>query len=249
MNKLLRNSKIFLKKNSPTILTCIGGAGVISTSVMAVKATPKAMRLLEEAEKEKGEKLTKLEIVKTAGPIYIPSIMIGLSTIACIFGANALNKKKQASLMSAYALLDKSYREYKNKVEELYGKDANSKIQKALAKDKREENEIELEDGKELFFDCISMRYFQSTMDDVLTAEIELNRKFSYQSYASANDYYTLLGLPRLDLDDEIGWSTTAGAIWYGYSWIDFKYDKVTLDDGLECCIITPEHDPTADYI
>ena len=31
-----------LKKASPTILTCIGAAGVVATAALAVKATPKA---------------------------------------------------------------------------------------------------------------------------------------------------------------------------------------------------------------
>lgn len=54
---------------------------------MAVRATPKAVKMLEEAESEKGEYLTKLEIIRAAGPIYIPSVLLGVSTIACIFGA------------------------------------------------------------------------------------------------------------------------------------------------------------------
>ena len=46
-------------------------------------------------------------------------------SIVCIFGANVLNKKWQASIASAYALLDSLYKDYKNKVKELYGDDAN----------------------------------------------------------------------------------------------------------------------------
>ena len=61
MNKLLNGSKLFVRKNASTILTCIGGAGVIATSVLAVRATPKALMLLENAKKEKGESLTKMK--------------------------------------------------------------------------------------------------------------------------------------------------------------------------------------------
>ena len=88
---LLSSSKLFLKRNSSTILTCIGAAGVIATSVLAVKATPKAMALLEQSEEEKGEKLTNMEKVQVAGPAYIPAAIVGASTIACIFGANVLS--------------------------------------------------------------------------------------------------------------------------------------------------------------
>ena len=103
----------FIKRNAPTILTCLGAVGVIVTAVMAVKGTPKALTLLENAKEEKEEELTKLEKIKIAGPVYIPAIITGAATIACIFGSNSISKNQQATLMSAYALLDNSYKEYK----------------------------------------------------------------------------------------------------------------------------------------
>ena len=99
MGKFLQLPK-FLTRNASTILTFIGAGGVIATSVIAVKATPGALKLLERAKEEKGEDLTTLEKVKVAGPAYIPAVVTGASTIACIFGANVLNKRNQASLMS-----------------------------------------------------------------------------------------------------------------------------------------------------
>ena len=126
--KLISKSQLFLKRNAPTILTCMGGVGVVATTVMAVKATPKALTLLEEAKEEKGEVLTELEVVKTIAPCYIPTILMGAATISCIFGANILNKRQQASLASAYALLSTSYKEYKDKVEEMMGEGANEQI-------------------------------------------------------------------------------------------------------------------------
>ena len=61
MNGLLRQSQLFIKRHGSTILTCTGGIGVIATTMSAVKATPKALQLIEKAEKEKGEKLSKWE--------------------------------------------------------------------------------------------------------------------------------------------------------------------------------------------
>ena len=116
MNKLVHRASLYARRNAPTILTCAGGIGVVATSVMAVKATPKALQLLEEAKAEKGDDLTKLEVVVVAGPAYIPAMVTGAATIACIFGANVLNQCQQASLASAYALIDNSYKEYKKKV-------------------------------------------------------------------------------------------------------------------------------------
>lgn len=125
----------FIKKNGATILTCVGAVGVVATAVTAVKATPKAMVLLNAAKKEKGEPLTKLEMIKVAGPVYIPSILIGTGTIACVIGSNVLNKQHQAALVSAYTMLDQSYKEYRAKTEELYGEEAVKQIEDELEKD------------------------------------------------------------------------------------------------------------------
>ena len=136
MNKLLSKSAILVKRSAPTILTIIGSIGVVATAVIAVKVTPKATKLLEQAKEEKGEELTKFEVIKVAGPSYIPAAVTGVATIACIFGANVLNKKKQAAIMSAYALLDNSYKEYRNKATKLFGEDADRRIKEEIAKSK-----------------------------------------------------------------------------------------------------------------
>ena len=65
----------------------------------------------------------------------IISVLLGVSTIACIFGANALNQKKQASLMSAYAMLNESYKQYRKAAKTVYGEDADDKIHAEMAKD------------------------------------------------------------------------------------------------------------------
>lgn len=151
-----------------TILTCIGAIGVVVTSVATAKVTPKAVQLLEEAKAEKGEDLTILEKVKVAGPVYIPPVALGLSTIACIFSANMLDKRTQASMAGAYALLDNSYKEYKRKVKDIYGEEADSQIKEAVAKDQYEEQEDILPEGTQLFFDYNTCKYFNATLDEVL---------------------------------------------------------------------------------
>lgn len=152
-----------------TLLTCIGAVGVVATSAMAVKATPKAIELLKTAEEEKGDKLTKMEIVKTAAPAYIPAAVTGVATIACVFGANVLNKHQQAAMASAYALLDRTHKAYSNKVEELYGEDSSAEIKEALAKDEYEEvADEERSEGNELFFDFNTLQYFEAPYDEVV---------------------------------------------------------------------------------
>lgn len=248
MDNLLNRSKVFVHRNASTILTCIGGVGVIATSVMAVKATPKALRVLEKAEEEKGEELTKLEKVKVAGPAYIPAIAVGATTIACIFGANALNKRQQAALMSAYALLDRSYKDYKKKVEEMYGEGANAHIREAIAKDKYAEADIHEEDDKQLFYDEFSGRYFNSTMADVLKAAYTVNRKISLWSGAFLNEFYEELDIPQMDGGEQLGWSTGSLMSETWGDWLDINIEKVLIDDDLECHIVTFGTPPVVDY-
>lgn len=159
-----------------TLLTCVGAIGVVATSIMAVKATPKAIKLLEASEEEKGEKLTKLETVKIAAPAYIPAVVVGVSTIACIFGANILTKNSQASLASAYALLDRSYKEYRNKVNALYGEEADDTVRTEVANDYYEEyDELivdEEDDDVKLFFDYNTLQMFQAPMSKVIKKTI-----------------------------------------------------------------------------
>ncbi len=114
---LLQRAGKSMKKAAPTILTCVSAAGVVMTAVLTAKATPKALRCLEEAKTaknaENGEKLTRMETIGACWMTYAPAAIAGIATIGCIFSANALNKRQQAALVSAYALVSKSYNEYR----------------------------------------------------------------------------------------------------------------------------------------
>lgn len=245
---LLHYSGLFLKRNASTILTCIGGIGVAATAITAVKATPKALQILEETKREKNEELSKWEIVKAAGPVYIPSVLIGVSTIACIFGANALNIHQQAALMSAYALLDNSYKEYKNKVKELYGEEADTEVKTAIVKDKFKESDIITSSEQQLFYDDFSGRYFESTTEKVLAAEYRVNNTLAREFGVFLNEFYDALNIDTVDYGDYLGWSYYEISENYCYCWVEFKHTKVILDDGLECTIITILTEPTFDF-
>ena len=248
LGKLFSQSKQCINKNSTTILACIGAIGVIATTVTAVKATPKAMELLNKAESEKGEELTKMEVIATAGPAYIPSLVIGASTIACIFGINVLNKRQQASLVSAYALADSTYKEYRGKVKELLGEETDNRIRDAIAKDKRDEEvtgyvpglgSLPLSGEKLLFYDEYRKSYFEATMQEVLNAEYHLNRNFTMRGNASLNEFYSFLGLEPTDFGEVLGWDSWKLMEEYDATWIDFDHRLTTVsDDGLECYFI-----------
>lgn len=236
-----------LKRNSSTILTCIGAGGVVVTAIMAVRATPKALKLLESVEKEKGEKLTKLEVVRVAGPAYIPSTMIGISTIACIFGANVLNHKQQASLASAYALLNNYHKEYRNKLIELHGEEADIEVRNAMAREHCNYHQIDMDipDGKVIFYDEISGESIVRYEREIMDAEYHLNRNFAMRGFASLNEFYEFLGMPKTDYGEEVGWTMSGG-----YCWIDFEHRLISRDDGgTDIYSIDMVFPPDSDYL
>lgn len=248
MDNLLNHSMKFVKKNASTILTVAGSAGVVATAVLAVKATPKAIRVLEEAKEEKQEDLTVLEKVQIAGPAYIPAIITGAATIACIFGANILNQRQQAALMSAYALLDNSYKEYKAKVIELYGEETDVHVKDEIAKDKLNKEEITVTEGKQLYFDEYSGRYFEASTEHMLRVENKVNKKLLDTAGMYLNDYYKMIGLDPTDYGDFMGWSSCELYDMSWSAWFNLDYRKVILEDGLQCIIVSFEFEPTFDF-
>lgn len=248
----------FWHRNAATVLTVLGGAGVVVTSVMAVKATPKALKKIEEAEREKGEELSKWETVKVTGTTYIPTILVGASTIACIFGSNILNKRQQASLASAYAFIDQSYKEYQNKVKELYGEETHQEIIDAIAAEKAKEVGITADcmctntcltsdeacGEPVLFYDEWSQRFFESTIEQVITAQYHTNRNFVLRGYTTLNELYDFLGLEPTDYGNTVGWTVEDELYW-----IDFNQRKIALDNSIECYIIETPWGPSADFL
>ena len=149
--------------------------------------------------------------------------------------------------MSAYALLDSSYKDYKKKVEELYGDDADIRVRSEIAKDKYEDlDDVEFEDDKQLFYDEFSGRMFRSTLADVVKAEYAVNKKIREWGGAYLNEFYEPLGIDT-DYGCELGWST--GRLQDSWAeWLDFEHEKHIMDDGLECTFIKMIIEPVIDF-
>ena len=105
ISKFARDVRTSLSRHSPAILMGIGIAGMVTTTVVAVKATPKALRLIEEKKQELDvESLTPVETVKATWKCYIPAAVTGAVSIACLIGSNSVNTKRNAALATAYKL-------------------------------------------------------------------------------------------------------------------------------------------------
>lgn len=248
--------KTWLSRNSSTFLAFISAIGVVATAVTAVKATPKALSLIrkDSIEKHDGDPYaaTNAEKIKAAWKCYIPSVAIGISTIICIFGIDVIGKRQQASLISAYALIDDAYRKYRNKVIETYGPEANDTIIASIAAEKSKDVDIlastlvrsysiAFDDDVELhyFVDGFSGRIFESTFTKVMQAEYHLNRNYAQYGYATLNDFYDFLGIDCTDYGEKIGWSVEDGLYW-----IDFSHHKVEIDGEPDRWVIDMPFEP-----
>ena len=218
--------KTFAKRNASTILTVLGGVGTIATSVMAVKATPKALKRIETVEEVKGEKLTITETIKVAGPVYIPAVIVGVGTLACIFGAHIFNKRQQAALMSAYVLLENSYKEYRKTVKETVGDEIYEEIDRAILEKATDENGDQLM----LFHDEYTDQYFESTLYKVQQAQYLLNRDILVHDFAVLNDWCRYLGIDEVPYGNKLGWSTWQCMEMYWQPWVDFKFEDTELN-------------------
>lgn len=269
---LMQKAGKAVKKAAPTILTCIGAVGVVATAVLAVKATPKALKRIENAQEaksaENGKKLTRMETIGACAMCYAPAAITGIATIGCIFGANTLNKRQQAALTTAYAMLSRSYRDYQHSVKNVFGEEGHKKVITDIAQEhvSQEHNItassfcsmscLDFPDAVEeerLFYNSLTGKTFTSTISKVLQAEYHLNRNFALRGNVSLNEFLEFLGVATVNGGDEVGWWVDPENEFF---WIDFNHYKTPIDDGLdrpevECYMIEtgePPSPPPKDY-
>lgn len=254
----VKSVKLSMKKNSPQILTGIGIAGMVTATVMAVKATPKAMMLIGEREDEwmkehlgdveaSYKAVPKIEVVKAAWTCYIPSAIVGGISIACLIGASSVNMRRNAALATAYTLSESALKEYQEKVIEEIGEKKEEAVRNRIAKDHIEKNPVSknevilTEKGETLCYDMLSGRYFKTDIDKLRKAENDLNRQMRDDIYVSLNEFYYAIGLDSIKIGDDIGWNIDKG-------YIDLKFSSQLTEDGKPCLVLDYQVGPNYDY-
>ena len=138
-----------LKKYSPEIFVTVGVVGVVTSTVMACKATTKAGDILaehqekmdainevvamnkEEYTEEDHKKDTAIVYVQTAAnfaKLYGPSIALGVFSLTCIIHSHNLLTKRNAALAAAYTAVDTGFKEYRKRVVERFGKELDHEL-------------------------------------------------------------------------------------------------------------------------
>lgn len=226
----VKNLGGIISKNSPQILTGLGCAGLISTAILTGQAVPRALQIIEEREEQvyslqdNHELPSGWEQFKLTWKCYIPAGIVGLTSIACIVGANAVNHRRNAALSALYTLSATTLKEYQGKVIEEFGRTKERKIRDDIAKDRiikdPPDNKpvILTGDGEVLCYDDLSGRYFKSSIEIIRQKVNELNRDLLSETWLSLNDLYFALGLPETSLGDQMGFNIDKGLIDLDYS-------------------------------
>lgn len=225
--KLINKASRQLSYYSPDILTGVGIAGVAITAYLSAKAAVEVVRVTDNQRTDKKEK-TKL-IIKS----FSPAVVSGIVTASSLYFANDINRKQQASIMSAYLLTNNLLKEYKDSA-------TNDILKTVSKKNYSDEDIIEPEipstGDKILFYEEYSGRYFWSTRDQMDLAEMRLNEKFCMDGQVNLNDFYKLLGLNTTDAGSVMGWSDS-DVMRYGVNPIEFEYIPVWELPGKDVAI------------
>lgn len=222
VTKFFKGFQTAVTKHSPEILTGLGIAGMITTTVLAVKATPKALELIEEDSRHNHDgdpyAYTKKEAIKSAWKPYIPAAVTGTVSIACLIGASSVSAKRNAALATAYQLSTAALTEYKDKVVETIGEKKEKTIREKIAQDKvNDTKRVEaaplyvVDTNATEFYDPIGGARFVTTIDKINAAINVINATLLDNDFVSLNDFYDELGLPPTRMGYDLGWNTNKG--------------------------------------
>ncbi len=174
MNGFLSKTSFQLKKHSPEILVVAGVIGVVTSAVMACKATTKVDKILENTKNniDKIHTATETGVTKAGEPysvedskkdltliyvqtgvkfakLYGPSVVLGALSITSILASNNILRKRNVALGAAYAAIDKGFKEYRSRVIERFGEEVDRELKYNLKAKKFDETVIDEETGKE----------------------------------------------------------------------------------------------------
>lgn len=241
--KKIRNNVVnAISDKSPEILIGFGLAGMLTSTVLAVKATPKALDILEQEDRE----LSKVDKVKLTWKCYAPAAIGYCASAACIIGANSVNSKRNAVLAGAYKISEAALLEYRDKVTEVLGEEKEKEIRDSIAEDRVRKTERKGEvivagKGDTLCYDMHSGRYFKSNMDEIKRKLNEINYKLMQDNILSVNDFYDQIGLDPINTGYDFGWLVDDGLI-------QLYFTSILTEDGQPCLAVHFDNMPRMGY-
>lgn len=239
VNQIVSKTQKFTIDNSPVLLAGIGTLGVLGVAFLTGRASFKAADIIAQEEHrrlhstatEDHEPFTKKDKLKLVWTLYLPPAGVLVMTCGAILGSNRISTTRGAAMASAFAISERAFSDYKDKVVEKIGETKSNQVKDAVAQDRvthnppTDDNVIIVTNGAgQLFQDSWSGRYFRHEMEDVRRAVNELNHQVNIHGYATLSDFYDLLGLSHTKESDELGWNADG--------LLDVYFAAVMHDDG-----------------
>lgn len=141
-----------VKKHSPEILVAAGIVGTVASTVLACRATTKIGSILEKTKEqaalinkgaeagniegfeytqEEAKKDLAITYVQTGvqiAKLYAPAVIIGALSITSMLASHNILRKRNLALAAAYATVDGSFKEYRGRVIERFGKELDKEL-------------------------------------------------------------------------------------------------------------------------
>lgn len=249
-----------IKQHAPALMT-VGGIGLMLTgTVLAVKATPKAMEAIEEKKKEEGhEQLTWLQTLQATWKHYIPAATCEAIGIGLEIGSLKEGQKRLGAVMTvaeAGQNVLREFQDYRRFVTEKIGPAKEAEVYNTAAQQTVNRNpppadmDKQFIDGQAPMPVCRNAadgRYFYKDYETVMAAVNKLNNEINngLNGYVSLNDFYDEIRVETTELGDYVGWSTETGLIKIP--------DKENLryagtPNGWPCWILEFENPPQYEY-
>lgn len=238
------------KKHSPEILIVAGVVGTIASTVMACKATTKLEGILKQTKNDVetirdamengiiGEDYTKddgkkdLTIVYAhsalnIAKLYAPSVALGALSIASIITSNNILRKRNMAIAAAYATVDRSFKDYRGRVVERFGKEIDQQLRHGVRvteveetivdekgrekKVKKNINVVDIDEYSEYarFFDAACEAWEDNSEYNLVFLRAQqqyANNLLRTKGHLFLNEVYDMLGIPRTKAGQVVGW-------------------------------------------
>lgn len=243
----------FISKNSTTILTSVGIAGMGADIVMAVKATPKALEMIDEVKGANGGEITGKQLAKVGLKAYWPTATVFVGSATCLIFANNIGIRRNVALAAAYRISEGALRDYQEAIIEEVGekkatliKDrvAKKHVERAVESGKDSEGCVVLTgDGDYWCLDSISGRFFKSNIEKIRQAVNSFNKKMITDNVVCLNDWYDEINLPHIDIGYGLGWVMERTS-----DMLDISYTTAMKDEQVPCLVLQYMVEPTYDF-
>lgn len=255
ISTFFNGTKKFITKHSPEILTGLGLSSMVTSTILAVKATPKAVKKIQDEQfkrtvnsnSDEEIKLSYKDIIKLTWKDYLPAASFGLSGFIFIVCSCNINSKRSAALASAYAMSERTLSTYRNKVIETIGEKKEKELRRKIKQDEIDKNPpqtsqvIITSKGNTLMRDTLSGRYFRSDLDTIRKAINVINRQLTYENYISLNEFYSNIGLDNVKNGDRMGWNIDDGLI-------ELEYGTCLAENDEPCICIDYSRAPKPNF-